>query len=437
MEFKINELSLTENEVEVTFAYDEIKDNIAGEVKKQSKNIQIPGFRKGKVPVSILKKMYGDSLEYEASEKVANSRFWELAESEHLHPIGQPHLTDLKFKPGEDFTFKVKYEVMPKLEVKEYTDLVIEVPELTVKDEDVETEIKNILKSNSTNEPADLVGDDNNYIIDVEVTRVDEKGDPYPDTKPEKIQIDLSNDRVQVEIINNSRGKKIGESFHFTFTDKHQVKDEQGNEKEESEIFNYSATINGIKKIIVPELNEELIKKATKDKVSNETDLRAEIRKDLQAYIDQRTDELINDKLLGLIIKNNDFNPPSSLVANILEDLVKRDEESFKKQGYGKYNHEEARKRLKPYAEIDVKWYLIKDAIEKKEEIKIGDEELQKLAEEDAVKTGISVDKLLNYYKSSNYTDRLLDKKLFDFLKEKNTINKVAPEMLSQKKEEQ
>ena len=437
MEFKINELSLTENEVEVTFAYDEIKDNIEGEVKKQSKKIQIPGFRKGKVPVSILKKMYGDSLEYEASEKVANNRFWELAENQHLHPLGQPRLTDLKFKPGEDFSFKVKYEVMPKLEVKEYTDLVIEIPELIVKDEDVDAEIKNILKSNSTNEESGEVGDDNNYIIDVEVIRVNENGELYPDTKPEKIQIDLSNDRVQADIINNSKGKKIGESFNFTFTDKRKEKDEQGNEKEVSELFNYSAKINGIKKIIVPELNEELIKKVTKDKVSNETDLRTEIRKDLQTYVDQRTDELINDKLIGLIIKNNDFNPPSTLVANILDDLVKRDEESFKKQGYGKYNREEALKRLKPVAEIDVKWYLIKDAVEKKEGIKISDEELQKLAEEDTVKTGISVDKLLNYYKSSNYSERLLDKKLLDFLKERNTINKVSPEMLSQKKEEQ
>ena len=437
MEFKINELSLTENEVEVTFAYDEIKDNIDGEVKKQSKKIQIPGFRKGKVPVSILKKMYGDSLEYEASEKVANNRFWELAENQHLHPLGQPRLTDLKFKPGEDFSFKVKYEVMPKLEVKEYTDLVIEIPELIIKDEDVDAEIKNILKSNSTNEESGEVGDDNNYIIDVEVIRVNENGELYPDTKPEKIQIDLSNDRVQADIINNSKGKKIGESFNFTFTDKRKEKDEQGNEKEVSELFNYSAKINGIKKIIVPELNEELIKKVTKDKVSNETDLRTEIRKDLQTYVDQRTDELINDKLIGLIIKNNDFNPPSTLVANILDDLVKRDEESFKKQGYGKYNREEALKRLKPVAEIDVKWYLIKDAVEKKEGIKISDEELQKLAEEDTVKTGISVDKLLNYYKSSNYSERLLDKKLLDFLKERNTINKVSPEMLSQKKEEQ
>ncbi len=435
MEFKINEISLTEKEVEVTLAYDEIKDKIDSEVKKRSKNIQVPGFRKGKVPVNMLKKMYGDALEYEASEKVANSRFWEIAESEHLHPIGQPFLTDLKFKAGEEFSFKVKYEIMPKLDVKDYSGLEIEIPELTVRDEDVETEIKQILNSNSTTEEVNEVGHDKNFVIDVEVVRVDENGGIFPDTKPEKLQIDLANERVQAEIADNAKGKKIGESFNFSFTDKRKEKDEEGNEKEVSEKFNYSANINGVKKIIYPELNEELIKKVTKDKVSNEAELRTEIRNDIQAYVDQRSDELIADKLIGLIVKNNDFNPPSSLVANVLEDLVKREEESFKKQGYGKYNKEEAQKRLKPVAEMDVKWYLIKKAIQEKEKLSIGDEELQKLAEQDAEKTGISVDKLLNYYKSSNYADRFLDKKLMDFLKEKNKINKVAPEKLTPKEE--
>ncbi len=432
MEFKINDLSLTEKEVEVTFAYDEVKTNIESEVKKQAKNIQIPGFRKGKVPVAMLKKLYGDSLEYEASEKVANHQFWELAESKHLHPIGQPHLTDIKFKPGEDFFFKVKYEVMPKLDVKDYTGLEIEVPEIEVRDEDVQSEIDYIIKANSVNEDVNEVGQDNNYIIDIEVVRVGEKGEVYPDTKPEKLQIDLTNERVQADIIDNAKGKKVGESFTFNFTDNRTEKDEEGKDKEISETYIYSAKINGVKKIVVPELNEELIKKATKDKVSNEHDLRAEVRKDIQNYVDQKTDDLINDKLISLIIKNNDFTPPTTLVTNILEDLIKREEEASKKQGYPKFDKKEAANRLKSTAEMDVKWYLIKDAIQKKENLIVNEEDLKQLAEQDAEKTGIPVDKLLNYYKSSNYGERLLDKKLLDFLKEKNKIQKTAPEKLSQ-----
>ena len=105
MEYKINDISLTEREIEISLPFDEIKTDVETEVKKQTKNIQIAGFRKGKVPPTLIKKMYGDALEYEASEKVANHQFWEIAKENHLHPIGQPAMTDIKYKPGEDLIF--------------------------------------------------------------------------------------------------------------------------------------------------------------------------------------------------------------------------------------------------------------------------------------------------------------------------------------------
>ena len=433
MEYKINDISLTEREIEISLPFDEIKTDVETEVKKKTKTVQIAGFRKGKVPPALIKKMYGDALEFEASEKIANHQFWEIAKEKHLHPIGQPAMTDIKYKPGEDLFFKVKYEIVPKLEVKDYTELTIEIPKFEVKGDEVESEIKYILKANSTNEQADAVGDDRKFILDVEMKKLDENGAVIEGTKPENIQIDLTNERVQHEILDNSKGKKTGESFSFSFMDESTKKDENGEEKKVSEKYIYSALIKGIKKILTPELNEKLIKKVTKDKVTNETDVRAEIQKDIQGYYDQKTEEMIQDKLINLIVKSNDFVPPVSLVNNILEEMVKNEEETSKKQGYRKYDKSEAANRLRKAAEYNVKWYLIKEAIQKKENITITDEELNELAAKDAEKNGIAIDKLINYYKSSNYSEKLIDKKMYDFLKEKSNINSVEPEKLLQK----
>jgi trigger factor len=117
MEYNVNELNSSEKEVEIKLQYEEIKKDIDDEVRKQAKSIQMPGFRKGKVPLSMIKKMYGEGLEYEASEKVANSFFWKIAQENQLKPIGQPTMTDLKFEPEKDLTFKVKYETIPELNV--------------------------------------------------------------------------------------------------------------------------------------------------------------------------------------------------------------------------------------------------------------------------------------------------------------------------------
>ena len=80
MEFTVNDISQSEKEVAVTLSYDEIRDEIASEVKKQTNKIQVPGFRKGKVPKNIIKQRFGDSLEFEASEKVANSQILAVSE---------------------------------------------------------------------------------------------------------------------------------------------------------------------------------------------------------------------------------------------------------------------------------------------------------------------------------------------------------------------
>lgn len=436
MEYKIKDLTESEKEVEVTLAYEEIKKEIESEVLKQSRNIQLPGFRKGKVPLSMLKKRFGDALEYEASEKVANARFWEVSKEKDLNPIGQPQLMDIKFNPGEELSFKVKYEILPELDIKDYKGNKIELPDFIVKDEEIEHEIEHILKANSTNEDAEVVGDDKNYIINVEVHRVDDNGNLVEGTKPETLDVDLTNERVNPEIIENSKGKKAGDTFSFTFKDEHT---HNVGDKEEKHVENihYNAKINSVKKIILPELNEELIKKVTKDKISTEADLRDGIKTDIQGYYDQRVDEMLRDRLLQIIVEKNEFAPPQTMVKNVLDDLVKREEESQKKAGYGKFNREEVEKNLQKTAELEVKWFLIKRAIVQKENLSVNDDDLKELAKKDAIKTGLPEDKLINYYKTSNTGEKLLDNKLFDFLKEQNEINKVNPENLINKKAEE
>ena len=437
MEFKVNDISQSEKEVEVTLSYDEIRSEIDSEVSKQTTKIQVPGFRKGKVPKHIIKQRYGDSLEFEASEKVANSRFWEIAKEKDLRPIGQPVMTDLDFNIEKDFKFKVKYEVMPDLEVKDYTGQLIEVPEINVKPEEVEKEIEHLLRSNSIQEDAELVGDDDNYLLDVELTRTDENGQHITDSKPEKIQIDFSNENVHPDIKVNSRGKKVGEKFKFHFHDERLVQNKDGQEEKIVEHFDYEVLILGIKKLTLPEMNEELIKKATKDKLSTETELRSEIEKNIQNYYDQKAEEFTRNRLIGLIISKNDFTPPSFMVDSILDEMVKSEEERLKKQGMKKIDTKYLREYLQPSALNEVKWYQLKHEIQKKEKLEITEKDLEELAAKDAEKTGLPVDKLINYYKSSNQAERMLDAKLFDFLKEKNEIKKVDPEKFSQKQKEE
>lgn len=435
MEYNVNEINASEKEVEIKLSYDEIKESLENEVKKQTKNLQVPGFRKGKVPKHILKKMFGDALEYEAADKVATEFFWKVADEKDLRPIGKPAMTSLDFEPEKHLTFKVKYETIPDISVQNYKDFEIEVPDFVVTDDEVEKEIEYILKSNKTTEDVQEIGDDRNYLVEVEIYRTDENGNVPPDTKPEKLTIDLTNEQIHPQIVENSKGKKVGESFSFQFSDTRKETNKDGIEEEITDNYYYTAKILSVKKIVLPELNEELIKKVTKDRLSDIQAFKDDIKKDIQNYYNQRMEEIIRSKLLSEIIKNNDFTPPQTLVNNILDEYIKSEEEYAKKNRIP-FNKDEARNRLMKNAENEVKWYLIKEKIQKAENISVTEDELKEFAEKESQQTGLPVEKLMNYYKASNQVERILDEKLFDFLKSSNKIKKVDPKTLYPQKEE-
>ena len=158
MEFNLNQINESVKEIEVKLTYDEIKDELSKEVKKRTQKLQLDGFRKGKVPQHIIKKMFGDALEYEASEKVANTFFWDIVEKEKIRVLDRPKMTALEFINGEKLDFKVEFETFPTLDVKEYSDIEIDVPYYQATDNDVDHEIEHILEANRQFEPVVEVG---------------------------------------------------------------------------------------------------------------------------------------------------------------------------------------------------------------------------------------------------------------------------------------
>jgi trigger factor len=426
LDIKLHEINTSEKEVEATYTYDEIKEELEKEIKKKLKTIQIQGFRKGKAPLPFVKKIYGDALEYEASEKIANTKFWEIVQEKDLNPINTPVITDIKFEPQGEFSFKIRFEVVPVLEVRDYTGFDIELPKLEIKESDVDFEIKNIKNAHRQMEDTDTVGDSGEEIITVNVVRLDENNNEIEGTLAEKIQIDLSNEKVQPEILENAKGKKTGDTFTFSFTDERMIENPEGQQENVSETFNYRAEIFDIKKIVLPELNEEFLKKTFNDKISSESELRADIRKNLNNYIDKQIDDLQRSKIIEKIIENNPFVPPHSMVHRYLDQILKSEEERAKQQKM-RFNREEMSKKMHSVAEFELKWYMLKEKIKEKENITVTDEEMNETAQKESDRTGITIDKLLNYYNSSGFKNNLADQKLFEYLKNNNTVKFVEP----------
>jgi trigger factor len=433
LETKINIISNSEHELEVNLGYDEIQPEINLAYQKESKKIEMPGFRKGKVPLSMLKKVYGDAIEYKASEEIANKKFWEIANEQNLKPISTPKLMDLNFERGVKLFFKIQYEVMPELELKDYTGNEIQKFEWKVTEDQVEAEVFSLRRRNATEEDAEMI-EDKFSVITVDLLRTDNNSNPTGDNK-NGLVIDLSDERVNKQIVENATGKKINEVFSFSFKDFREV-EENSEKKVIEEDFNYSATITAIKKLILPEMNDEFVLKITKEKFKTVEDWKENIKNGIQSYYDRQSEDMYLNSLITSVVKNNDFAPPHGYVHKILDNMVALEEEKAKREGNKLFNAKEVENQMHHRAEWNAKWQIIYRTIAKKENITVDENEVKVIAEKEAAETGISVEKLLKFYNDTNKEDILLEDKVVDFLKANNKVKIVTPDDIKSKNKE-
>ncbi|MCB9206574.1 MAG: trigger factor [Ignavibacteriales bacterium] len=430
METKVNVLSDTEHEIEVKLEYNEIKEEIDAAYAKERKTISMPGFRKGKVPMSMLKKMYGEAIEYKASEDIANKKFWDVVKEQNLKPLSMPQMTDLNFEMNNSLSFKVKYEVKPTLNLKDYTGLEIEKPIFKVKDEDIAAEVNNMLKSKATFELADEVLD-NNYKITVDLKRLDKDGKEMEGGKSENIAIDLSETKVNENIVKNAQNKKNGEEFEFSFTDRHMHGDH-----EHVEDYHYVAVVKKIEKIVLPEPTEELIEQLSSKKAKTLEELTNFTKSNYENYYNDQSQRIYENSLLSKIVENNDFEPSKHYVETILNRLVETEKQNAKQYKQPVPNDNVLKENLRGRAQWNAKFQIILENIAEKENISVTDEDLEKLANEEAEKVGIPVEKLIKYYKDSNRQESMIEEKVINFLKENNKAKEVDPEVKAKEAKE-
>jgi len=192
-----------------------------------------------------------------------------------------------------------------------------------------------------------------------------------------------------------------------------------------------SLTAKKIEKVELPPYDEALVKKVTHDRVASPEEFRASIRTDLERYWNERAEAKVADDIASEIVRQHEFNVPESLVESILDSYVEEMRSRTRdKQLPAGFDQKKFREERRVYAVWQAKWMLLKDQIAETEKIQVTDEDLEKIAEEEATRSGLPKEKLLPHVKSSEaIRDRVLTSKIAAFLKEHAQItDKIVTE---------
>lgn len=409
MDVTISTISEVRHEAEIVVTEEELQPHFNKAYLKYQPKVELKGFRKGKAPMEMVKKLYGEAIEYEALDEVATEVYRKAMIERDIAPLGTPSMVDMDFKRGDHFRFRIQYDVKPVISLKMYKGITVEKPIHKVKDEEISAEIHRLRQSNSTTTEVQSVTDSEHIIIG-EAQELDDTGTPIIGKRTPDTRFYLADPSLVGEIKDSLKAAAVGETYRATFESKH---------GDHTHTVNLAITVKKIEKVNLPAFDEELVKKISGGKLSDPDEFQRSMRDDIERYWAGQSERKLEDGIAQELVRVHDFPVPESLVNSFLDAFVddvknKSRDKKLPKQ----FDEKKFRDENRDYALWQAKWMLLKERIAEVENIKVTDEELEKLAETESARIGIDKERLLEYHRVSNVgTERLMSDKLMAFLK--------------------
>lgn len=375
----------------------------------------VDGFRKGKVPMNIIKSRFGKAIEQDALGDIADEMFRTAIKEQGLDVAGVPMIRSMERTEDKGCEFVIEFEVFPEFTVREYHEIEIEKPVRVIDDADVEAELRNVMLRTSTLEDAEQVTD-TMHVVKLKFSEIDpETQAPLLGGKEREIFLD--DDRTDPILRNDTLNLRRGESF--SYTESHAA----GEHGEHAHTHNYHVTLTEIKKVVLPELTAEYIGQITGGAISTEEDLREDIKKSLQRYWDKEVAESLRDQVVDKFIASHEFDIPKTLVAMTCSDMIEEVKKKNPEDPYLKRaKREELYETFLPNAEQSVRWQLIAEQIIKNEKLEVDDAAIQRTAES----LGVDMEVVrVALEKNAQLQGRMLTDRLFEFLFERILTTEV------------
>ena len=414
MQVQITTVSPVRYEADIDVSPEELQLHFDTAYEKFRPKAEIKGFRKGKVPIVMVKKLYGEAIEHDALDTIAGDVYKQVMEERNIRPIGRPAIVDMDFKRGERLRFKVAYDVKPEITLGAYQGIAIDRFVRTVTDEDVREEIDQIRRVNGSTTPAEVVTDDEHAVV-ADVQELDATGTPLIGKKSENIRFVLSDPTLSAEIRGALRNARVGDTCRA---------DIPTTEGEPHPPRSLSLAVKTVEKIILPELDETIVKKVTGNKLGSPEEFRNSLRSDLERYWHEQTEQRLANDIANEVVRMHEFPVPDSIVETFLDafldDVRGRSRDRQLPAGF---DEQKFREGNRAYAVWQAKWMLLKERIAERENVTVSDEDLDRAASADAVRMGIEKNRLLQYYRSSGgASEKILTEKITAFLRENARI---------------
>ncbi len=313
MSISIETLEGLQRRVTIIVAADKIEAAYKEQLKGYAKNARVDGFRKGKVPHSIIEQRFGVAARQDVLSDEMQRAFFDAVIAEKINLAGRPTFIPNNYQPGQEFSFSVTFEVFPEVELKGLENIEVEKPVVEITDADLDKMVDVLRKQQATwAESQEVAKAEDRVVIDF-VGSVD--GEEFEGGKATDFVLAMGQGRMIPGFEEGIVGHKAGEQFDIdvTFPAEYHAENLKG------KAAKFAITLKKVENIVLPELTEEFVKKFGNAK--SVEDLRAEIKKNMQRELNNAVTARVKNQVINGLIEQNDIEVPAAAVAEEVEVL--------------------------------------------------------------------------------------------------------------------
>lgn len=307
MQVTVETLEGLQRRLNITVPAANIEDAVAAELRNIAKNRRFDGFRKGKVPMKMVAKMYGKAVRQDVLGEVMQRHFIEAIVKEKINPAGAPTFAPVEIGEGKDLVFTATFEVYPEVELKGLENIAVEKPAAEVTDADVAEMLETLRKQQATWKEVDEAAENGKRVSIDFVGSID--GVEFEGGKAENFPLEMGAGRMIPGFEDGIVGKTKGMEFviDVTFPEDYHAENLKG------KAAKFAIKVNKVEARELPELNDEFVARFGVAEGGVDA-LKAEVRKNMERELKQAIKARIKEQAIEGLVKENEIQVPSALI---------------------------------------------------------------------------------------------------------------------------
>ncbi|MEL6614505.1 MAG: trigger factor [Bacteroidota bacterium] len=436
MQTDVRELSEVDYALDIVVPADEIQSQITDQLKKERGQISLKGFRPGKVPMGVVRKMVGQQVAVQVAEQAIGEAYrTAVVENEAYDPIGQPRLAEMEFDVNDteaELKAEVRFGVSPQFDLAEMDGVPVTKLVRTFTEEDIEADL-----TRRREMAAVLVDEDEGtelteaHVAIVDIQPVDAEGEATG-PKQNDAQIILANPDLRPELKEALIGLASGAETVVEFPHDHGDDEESDHD---DHVDRYRVTVQGVQRREIPEMTDEWVQEHTNGKVETVDGLREEARRELEESWNRRSRQNMESKMVEAFVDAHPFAVPEVLTDAALDaglDEIRQKQES--KQLPAGFDLDAYRDQNRQQAENQVRWLMVKDKLIEEEGLEVTNEDFEAEFERIAGEDG-DVEMMKGFFTQQpqmmqQMGDHLLNQRVFESLSKRFEIVEKSREDL-------